>query len=89
MPENGNRIFIRKRDLVIRLNAMIGKEGGLTDKTARSIKKASAICDKQMENRKYSREEIEKLFRKQMKRTELKIAMNAVDTCLVQEEFVA
>ncbi len=83
MPENGSKqIFIRKRDLITGLSAMTGKETGLTDKAARSVKRAISICEKQMENRKYSYEEIGKLFEKQMKRTELKIAMEAVGKCI-------
>lgn len=86
MPENGNKqIFIRKKDLITRLTAMTGKETGLADKAARSVKRAISICEKQMDNRKYSYEEIEKLFEKQMKRTELKIAMSAVEKCLTAE----
>ena len=82
MPENGNKqIFVRKKDLITKLSAMTGKDTGLADKAARSVKKAVSICEKQMENRKYSYEEVEKLFLKQMKRTELKIAMNAVEKC--------
>lgn len=83
MSENGNKqIFIRKRDLITELSAMTGKETGLADKAARSVKRATSICEKQMENRKYSYEEIGKLFEKQMKRTELKIAMGAVEKCI-------
>lgn len=82
MSENGTvQLFMRKRDLVTALSSMLGKDGGLTDKSARSVRKAMMICDRQMENRKYSVDEVQRLFETQMKRTECRIAMDAVGKC--------
>lgn len=82
MPENRtNQIYIRKRDLISSLSSMLGQEGGLTDKTARCVRRAATICEKQLENRKYMASEIEALLGKQMKRTEMKLAMSAVEKC--------